>query len=144
MEFMELAKERYSVRKYKDTKLTQEQIDRLLEVSNLAPTGKNNQPHRIYVLQSDEALAKINEITPCAFHAPVVFMFTYNKDEDWKNAREEGIHSGIEDVSIGAKVNFTTQPRLIQLFDKETGNNLIWYDAESVAANSPKCKDYDF
>ena len=102
MEFMELAKERYSVRKYKDTKLTQEQIDRLLEVSNLAPTGKNNQPHRIYVLQSDEALAKINEITPCAFHAPAVFMFTYNKDEDWKNAREEGIHSGIEDVSIVA------------------------------------------
>ena len=49
-----------------------------------------------------------------------------------------------QDVSIGAKVNFTTQPRLIQLFDKETGNNLIWYDAESVAANSPKCKDYDF
>ena len=49
-----------------------------------------------------------------------------------------------QDVSIGAKLNFTTQPRLIQLFDKETGNNLIWYDAESVAANSPKCKDYDF
>ena len=48
------------------------------------------------------------------------------------------------DVSIGAKVKFTTQPRLIQLFDKETGNNLIWYDAESVAAHSPKCKDYDF
>ena len=48
------------------------------------------------------------------------------------------------DVSIGAKVNFTTQPRLIQLFDKETGNNLIWFDEESVAAHSPKCKDYDF
>ena len=49
-----------------------------------------------------------------------------------------------EDVSIGAKVNFTTQPRLIQLFEKETGNNLIWYDAESVAAHSPKCKTYNF
>ena len=42
MEFKELAKERYSVRSYKDTKLTKEQIDRLLEVSNLAPTGKNS------------------------------------------------------------------------------------------------------
>ena len=102
MEFKELAKERYSVRSYKDTKLTKEQIDRLLEVSNLAPTGKNNQPHRIYVLQSEEALEKINELTQCAFHAPVVFMFTYNLDEDWKNFREEGIRSGIEDVSIVA------------------------------------------
>ncbi len=48
------------------------------------------------------------------------------------------------DVGVGAKVNFTTQPRLIQLFDKETGNNLIWFDEESVAKHSPKCKDYDF
>ena len=32
MEFMELAKARYSVRKYKDKKLTQEQIDRLLSI----------------------------------------------------------------------------------------------------------------
>ncbi len=48
------------------------------------------------------------------------------------------------DVSIGDKVNFTTQPKLIQLFDKETSNNLIWYDAESVEAHAPKCKTYDF
>ena len=49
-----------------------------------------------------------------------------------------------QDVSIGATVTFTTQPRLIQLFEKESGNNLIWYDEESVAAHSPKSKDYDF
>ena len=49
-----------------------------------------------------------------------------------------------EDVSYGATVNFTTQPRLIQLFDKETSNNLLWFDAESVLANSPECKKYDF
>ncbi|MBQ0066470.1 MAG: sn-glycerol-3-phosphate ABC transporter ATP-binding protein UgpC [Firmicutes bacterium] len=49
-----------------------------------------------------------------------------------------------EDVSMGAEVSFNTQPRLIQLFDKATGNNLIWYDAESVAAHSPHCKKYDF
>lgn len=102
MDFIELAKERYSVRKYKDTQITKEQLDKLLEASNLAPTGKNNQPHRIYVLQSQEAIEKINEITPCAFHAPTVLLFTYNTDEDWKNQREEGIHSGVEDVSIVA------------------------------------------
>ena len=48
------------------------------------------------------------------------------------------------DVSIGSRINFTFRPDLIQLFDKETGNNLIWYDAESVEAHSPKCKVYDF
>ena len=49
-----------------------------------------------------------------------------------------------EDVSMGKTITFTTQPRLIQLFDKETSNNLIWYDAESSNNHSPKCKRYDF
>ena len=52
---------------------------------------------------------------------------------------------GLEtDVSMGATVQFTTQPDLIQLFDKATGNNLIWYDEASVAANEPVCKSYGF
>jgi len=48
------------------------------------------------------------------------------------------------DVSMGATVQFTTEPDLIQLFDKESGNNLIWYDEVSVAANEPVCKSYEF
>ena len=48
------------------------------------------------------------------------------------------------DVSIGTEVSFTTQPRLIQLFDKTSGNNLIWYDAASAAENAPVSKSYDF
>ena len=52
---------------------------------------------------------------------------------------------GLEtDVSMGATVNFTTDPDLIQLFDKKTSNNLIWYDEASAAANEPVCKDYEF
>ena len=52
---------------------------------------------------------------------------------------------GLEaDVSMGAKVQFTTQPDLVQLFDKATSNNLIWYDEASVAANEPVCRSYDF
>ncbi len=46
------------------------------------------------------------------------------------------------DVSMGAKVKFTTQPKLIQLFDKATGNNLIWYDKASAEANAPVCAKY--
>ena len=49
-----------------------------------------------------------------------------------------------EDVSMGSKVHFSTQPELIQLFDKASGNNLIWYDKESADANAPVCKNYDF
>ncbi len=48
------------------------------------------------------------------------------------------------DVSMGRTVNFTTKPILIQMFDKESGNNLIWYDAESAGKDAPVCKRYDF
>ena len=48
------------------------------------------------------------------------------------------------DVSMGSEIKFSTMPKLIQLFDKTTGNNLVWYDKESVEANAPVCKSYDF
>ena len=52
---------------------------------------------------------------------------------------------GLEtDVSTGSVVKFTTMPELIQLFDKETSNNLIWFDPESTANNEPVCRNYDF
>ncbi|MCI8577724.1 MAG: sn-glycerol-3-phosphate ABC transporter ATP-binding protein UgpC [Lachnospiraceae bacterium] len=47
-------------------------------------------------------------------------------------------------VDIGASVDFNFQPRLLQLFDKATGNNLIWYDPDSAAANAPKSREYSF
>ena len=48
------------------------------------------------------------------------------------------------DVSMGSTVNFTTLPELIQLFDKESGNNLIWYDPASAEANAPESMKYNF
>ena len=46
------------------------------------------------------------------------------------------------DVSMGSEIKFTTRPKLIQLFDKETGNNLIWYDPVSADAHAPECAKY--
>ena len=43
---------------------------------------------------------------------------------------------------MGATVKFTTNPKLIQLFDKETSRNLIWYDAASAEADAPECAKY--
>ena len=46
------------------------------------------------------------------------------------------------DVSMGTTVNFDIDPDLIQLFDEESGNNLIWYDEESAKANAPECAKF--
>ena len=52
MDFTELAQARYSVRKFSDKAVEPEVLNRVLEAGLLAPTAKNNQPQRIYVLQS--------------------------------------------------------------------------------------------
>ena len=99
---MELAKRRYSVRKFTDKQVEQEKLDAILAAGNIAPTAKNLQPQRIYVLQSTESLAKLYTLTHCRYGANTFLLFTYNLDEDWKNPLEEGVHSGVEDVSIVA------------------------------------------
>ena len=102
MDFLSLAKERYSVRKFKDEPISKEHMDRILEAANVAPTGCNYQPQRIYVVKSEEGIRKINTASKCIFGAKTVLIFTYNKDEDWKNRLEAGVHSGVQDVSIVA------------------------------------------
>ena len=67
--FMNLARERYAVREYADTPVEAFKLDSILEAGRLAPTAKNVQPQHIYVLQSPEAIAKINALTPCAYGA---------------------------------------------------------------------------
>ena len=100
MDFIELSKKRFTVRKFSDAVVEKEKLDKMLETGNTAPTAKNNQPQRIYVLQSKEALDKLDALTPCRYGAETVLMFTYNSDEEWKNPKEEGIHSGVEDTSV--------------------------------------------
>ena len=69
MSFSTLCHERFSARKYIDKKVEEEKIAAILEAGRVAPTAKNNQPQRIYLLKSDEALQKIRGITPCTFGA---------------------------------------------------------------------------
>ncbi|MBR6287237.1 MAG: nitroreductase family protein [Bacteroidaceae bacterium] len=102
MDFKDLTKARYSVRKFSDKAVEKSVLDQILEAGRLAPTAKNLQPQRIYIMQSNEALEKINALCPCIYGAKTVFLFTYDKEEDWKNALEEGVHSGEQDVSIVA------------------------------------------
>ena len=102
MDFIELAKARYSCRKFSPKHVEPEKLAKILEAGNLAPTAANLQPQRIYVLQSDEALAKINSLCKYIYGAKTVLMFAYDSAQDWKNPEETGINSGQQDVSIVA------------------------------------------
>ena len=96
--FMDLARQRFAVREYAQTPVEQAKLDSILEAGRLAPTAKNVQPQHIYVLQSPEAIVKINELTRCAYGAPVVFLVCYDADLVW--TKEDGTNSGDMDCSI--------------------------------------------
>ena len=70
------------------------------------------------------------------------------RHEDQRPRREEDHDREVERLqqrrAQHGQVKFTTKPELIQLFDKETTNNLIWYDEVSSRANAPVSKSYNF
>lgn len=100
MSFLELAKERYAVRAFKDTPVEEEKIGLILEAAKLAPTACNNQPQKIYVVKSKEKLAALAQITPCTFGAPVVFVVGYDNDRSAKGLIYEGHDFGDTDAAI--------------------------------------------
>lgn len=100
MNFLDLAKSRYSVRSYSDADVEQEKLDRIVEAAMLAPTACNNQPQRIYLLHSADALAKIRSLTPCTYDAPAVFMICSDSSRSWHSPFDSGYESGEMDASI--------------------------------------------
>lgn len=101
MDFTEVITDRYSCKKYSDKQISQEQLDAILEAGRVAPTAKNLQEQRIYVAQTPEALAKIDELTPCRYGAPTVLVVAFNKKQVFVYPGETR-DSGIEDASIVA------------------------------------------
>lgn len=101
MEFAEVVKNRYSCKKYDEKQISAEQLDAVLQTGRLAPTAKNLQGQRIYVVQSAEGLAKIDELTPCRYGAPTVLVVAFDKNSVFVYPGEEA-NSGVEDASIVA------------------------------------------
>lgn len=101
MEFTDVIKSRYSCKKFKDTPPTDAQLLRILEAGRLAPTAKNNQEQRVYVLRSTDALAKIDTLTPYRYGAPVVLAVAFDNTNVFTYPGGQR-DSGIEDATIVA------------------------------------------
>ncbi len=101
MEFKDVVKNRYSCKKYSDKPIENERLQAVLEAGRLAPTAKNLQEQRIYVIQSEEMLKKIDECTVCRYGAPVVVAVAYDNSNVYTYPGDK-YNSGAEDVTIVA------------------------------------------
>ena len=101
MEFKAVVQNRYSCKKYSDRPVEAEKLNAILEAGRLAPTAKNLQEQHVYVLQSAEALAKVDAITPCRYGAPTVLVVAFDKNNvfTYPGGKRD---SGVEDATIVA------------------------------------------
>ncbi len=131
MDFLEMAKNRYSERYYDPRPIEQEKLDRILEAGRAAPTACNYQPQRFFLIRSDEAKAKLRTVTHFHFNAPLTILVCYDYDQVWKNPRDryyKDYNSGEQDASIAATS---------MMFEaEEQGIHSVWvrgFDSKTVA-----------
>lgn len=61
MDFLSLAKQRCSMREFKDIQVESEKLDKIIEAAHVAPTAANMQSQRLLVVKSDEGLGKLSK-----------------------------------------------------------------------------------
>ena len=131
MDFLELAKNRYSERFFDPRKVEQEKLDKILEAGRIVPTACNYQPQRFYVLRSPGALAKAKTVTPFHYNAPLMILVCYDLNTVWTAPHDRmfrNYNSGEQDASIAA----TT----MMYEAEELGVHSVWlrgFDAKTVS-----------
>lgn len=101
MDFMETVKTRYSCKNFDGRPVPPDKLDAILAAGRLAPTAKNLQEQRIYVVQSPEVLAKLDGVTPCRYGASTVLVVAFDRDHVFTYPGGQR-DSGAEDASIVA------------------------------------------
>ncbi len=88
MTFLELAKKRYSCRKYDTRPVEKEKIDLILEAGRIAPSAVNLQPWHIIVIREKKALKQFHQVYHREWfrEAPVVMVICGDHDKSWKRS----------------------------------------------------------
>jgi nitroreductase len=98
MSFIDLAKKRYSVRKYTDQKIEKEKLEQILEAGRIAPTACNMQPQRLLVIESAEGIAKLKKAAN-VFNAPTAVIIFGDKTDVWTRPQD-----GKKTIDIDASI----------------------------------------
>lgn len=119
MSFLELAKIRYSVRKYQEKKVEEEKLLKILEAGRIAPTGANTQPQRIIVIREKEGLEKLSK---CAniYGAPLALIICADHGVSWKRP-----HDGKDIAELDASI--VTDHMMLQATELNLGTCWICY-----------------
>lgn len=127
MDFLDLAKARFSVRAFKKDPIEEEKLAAILEAGRVAPTACNKQPQKIFVAKSEESREKLASVCRFTFGAPVVLVVAYDKERSWQNDLMPGYESGETDAAI------VCTHMMLAAFEQGIGSCWVgWFHGEEI------------
>ena len=105
MDFIELARRRFSERHFDSRPVEEEKLALILEAGRVAPTACNYQPQVVYVIKSAAAMEKAKSTGASLSGCPLALLVCYDRETVWKNPGDrcyECYNAGEQDASIVA------------------------------------------
>ncbi|MBR1764765.1 MAG: nitroreductase family protein [Ruminococcus sp.] len=132
-EFLELTHERYSVRKFSDKAVEEEKLDKIIEAALAAPTAVNYQPVRLWLLRSEEAIAKFLSCTKFEFFKNVeaIIVVGGKLSEAWVRPADKRNFADVDASIVATQI-------MLEIADLGLGTTWIGhFDAPKLAGLFP-------
>ena len=133
--FMRILESRYSCHSFSDYPVSASKLNMILEAGRMAPSAKNLQPTRIWVVKSEDALARLHKVHHC-YGAPMVLIVGCRNEEAW--IREtDGVNAAKTDAAI------VLTHLMLTATDAGLANMWIWdFDPHMVREVLPETKQH--
>lgn len=96
--FIDLVKQRYSVRSYEERQIEKEKMEYIMECVRLAPSAVNFQPWHFYVVTDRERLDALKSTYKREWiqSAPCIIVACANHEESWHRRSDNKDHADID------------------------------------------------
>lgn len=104
MNFLELVKQRYSVRNYESRAVEKEKLEYVMECVRMAPSAVNFQPWKFAVVTDEPRLSQLKKAYPREWMAnvPCLVVACVNHEESWHRPSDGKDHADI-DIAIAVE-----------------------------------------
>lgn len=137
MDFLTLAKTRFSCRKFSDRPVEQSLLDKILEAAIAAPTATNTQGFKIWLLSSPEAKAKLYSVTNYSFSAKNFLLLGAQQGASWVRSFDRKDFSDIDAAIVGTHI-------LLEIADLGLASTWVGcFDAPKLKTLYPQMENYE-
>jgi len=136
-DFLTLARDRYSCRALSPRPVEEEKLTAILEAGLAAPTAKNAQPYRIWVLSGPEAQEKMAQVTTCTFGASTYLIVGCDPAKAWVRPADGRNFADVDGAIVATHLMLAVQ---------DLGLGTTWvgfFDTPKLKALYPQMEPYD-